>query len=215
MYQNNPSQRSNSKKCYQGFTLIEILMALFIFTIVSMIIVNALHTIIAAQNSTQKNAERIAELQFALTLISRDFEQTINRTIVYPSGNIEQAFIGGKAWVIFTHAGLLNPLGELPRATLQRIRYRFENGNLFRDAWPQLDRGNNKPPNSRILLSNITDLRFSYLDEHNTTINRWPPADQVTPMPLPRAIRVTISFPDLGKITQLYVIPGQDLVKKK
>ena len=49
-----------------GFTLIEILIALFVFTIISMIMVSALHNIFNYQAETEKQAARLNELQLAL-----------------------------------------------------------------------------------------------------------------------------------------------------
>jgi type II secretion system protein J len=60
-----------------GFTLLEILIALFIFTIVSMILVSALHNVLNNQAATEKKAHQLAKLQIAMLLMSRDIEQTI------------------------------------------------------------------------------------------------------------------------------------------
>src|SRR6185312_5679581 len=102
-----------------GFTLLEIIIALFIFSIVSIIIVSALHNVLNTQAATEKKAARLAELQIALLLLSRDIEQTVNRPIVNASGMLE-GFIGSSHTITFTHAGFVNPFGQLQRSTLQR-----------------------------------------------------------------------------------------------
>ncbi len=189
-----------------GFTLIEIIIALFIFSIVSVIVVSALHNVLSTQSATQKKAERLAQLQIALLLISRDLEQVINRPITTPSGNPE-GFIGATHAITFTHAGLANPFGQLPRSTLQRVSYQLDNGTLKRLTWPMLDQASKTKPDSKSLLNSVTDLNFEYLDNKSHFQTIWPPLDQPKAV-LPMAVRISITLRDWGKIDQLYIIPG-------
>lgn len=193
-----------------GFTLIEILLAMFIFTIVAMIITSALHTVITTQTATEKSAARLNELQMALIFLSRDFEQTIERPITNANNAPEEAFIGSEKTAIFTHAGVTNPLGNTTRSTLQRTRYRLDNKNLVRDTWFMLDLADHTPPNQRTLLKGITDLKLEYLDAAGKFQPTWPPpADSAITAKLPKAVRVSLTLVDFGEIIQLYIIPGQ------
>ncbi len=198
----------NVNKQNLGFTLIELLIALFIFTIVSMIMFSALHTIFNNQNSTERNSERFAQLQIALTLMARDFEQAINRPVTHVSGALEN-FNGSNTSATFTHAGLANPLGQIQRSTLQHTRYQLVNDTLTRETWDALDQTTQTQLHSRKLLTGVTDLRFEYYDKDKNLQNRWPPANQPGIGELPVAVRVYISLKDLGKISQLYILPGQ------
>lgn len=198
----------------KGFTLLEILVALFIFTIVAMMTVGALHTVFNTQSATEKKSENIAELQIAMTLLSRDFEQIVDRPITNASGQVEASFIGEKNTATFTHAGLANPTGTLQRSTLQRTQYRLENGNLIRESWPELDQVPQSQPSQRILLNNVTSLQFRYLDKDGHFQPAWPSPDQPNNNgELPRAVRVIITLKNLGKMSQLYIIPGQKIEK--
>src|SRR5579862_9001716 len=96
-----------------GFTLLEILIALFIFSIVSMIMVGALHTVFNSQSTTAKHAAALTKLQIAFLLMSHDLEQTINRPITNAKGIVEAPFVGTHDTVTFTHAGAANPQGIL------------------------------------------------------------------------------------------------------
>src|SRR3990167_9644363 len=86
-----------------GFTLLEILIALFIFTLVSMMLMSALHHIINIQSGTEQNAERLRNLQLTLLKVSRDVEQIVNRPILNTAGKEEYAFIGTVREFEFTH----------------------------------------------------------------------------------------------------------------
>lgn len=191
-----------------GFTLIELLIALFIFTIISTIMVSSLHTLLSTQAHTEQNAARFSELQMALVLMARDFEQALDRPITSAADTLENAFVGSYSTATFTHGGLANPLGKLQRSTLQRTQYLVINNKLIRKNWAALDQTVHTSTSSRELLTDVTDLHFEYLDKNGKFEERWP-LDQPTPPELPRAVRMYLTLRDLGKISQTYVIPAQ------
>ena len=82
------------KRQHQAYTLIEILIALFIFSIVSMIVVMVMHNIVSVRDRIAEKSNQLASLQKALTIIARDIEQTVNRRIRNETGQIEPALLG-------------------------------------------------------------------------------------------------------------------------
>ncbi len=199
--------RNKSSAHQRGFTLLEILIALFIFTIVSMIIVTALHTILTTQSVVEKNTARFNQLHLALIILSRDMEQVINRPIINASGTHEAALSGTHDEIRFTHAGLPNPFGDLTRSTLQRVHYFSSEHKMRRETWPALDITHDTPAFQRDLLENIEELHFEYLDKNGKFHSNWP-APGSTQNALPRAVRVYIVLKNLGKVSQLYVMPN-------
>jgi general secretion pathway protein J len=195
----------------KGFTLLEIIIALFVFSIVSIIMVSALHNVLTTQTAIEQKAARLSQLQIALLLLSHDLEQTINRPITNVTGNPE-GFIGSSDTVTFTHAGLANPLGQLQRATLQRTRYQFSEHKLLRINWPVLDQIDKTKADSRELLDNVMDCHFEYLDNKGKFQNAWPPPAQQSAV-LPLAIRISLTLKNWGKIHQTYMIVGQPIEK--
>src|SRR3990167_6001988 len=79
-----------------GFTLVEVLIALFIFAIVSSIIAVALRSVIDAQSGTQKSAAQFRTLEMAWVILANDFEQAVNRPIINVDGREEAAFLGSQ-----------------------------------------------------------------------------------------------------------------------
>ncbi len=194
-----------------GFTLLEVLIALFIFTIVSMIMMSALHNIINTQTAAEKKSDRFAELEIALLILSRDVEQTIDRPISIGS-TVRASLVGDEQSVEFTHAGLQNPLGQLARSTLQRTRYEIRNHRLIRMTWPILDRTDDTQADLRILLTGVSHLQIDYLDHKGHLQRDWPLTTEKSLSP-PRAVRISFIVDNWGKITQFYFIPGQPLEK--
>lgn len=195
-------------KNHAGFTLLEILIALFIFTVLSMILVGALHSVMNADAGTAKNAQRLRNLQLALVIMSREIEQTVNRPILNTSGSQEPAFIGTPRIFKFTHTGFANPTGELMRSSLQRTEYLWSEGILWRKTWPVLDQAHQSLPMTRPLLGEVTDASFQYLDDNGRFQKNWPPPEGQE-NPLPRAVRVNLTISNWGKMSQLYVVSAE------
>lgn len=201
--------KNNSSKFFQrGFTLMEILIALFIFTILSFLMVAALRTVINAQSGSEDKAERLRRLQMALLIMSRDIEQTVDRPVVNSSGKEEVAFIGGPKGFELTHAGFANPTGVLARSTLQRTGYSWNEDTLYRLTWPVLDQTPETKMSKRRLLTDVVEAHFQYLDKEGRFRDAWP-LESDTKQPLPRAIRVYLTIAQWGQMSQLYLIPAQ------
>jgi general secretion pathway protein J len=204
----------NPRKKMAGFTLLEILVALFIFTIIAVIMTRALHTVLDSQAVTEKRAARLAELQMAMLLMSRDVEQMIDRPIKNAERKTEAALNGTSTGMLFTHGGLANPLGQLQRSTLQRTRYSLSENNLVRQTWEVLDQVPSSKPSNRRLLSNVSELHFEYLDPEKHYNDRWPPANKPKAGVFPAAVKVSLVLSHWGTITQVYLIPGSSLAAK-
>ncbi|MBX3709948.1 MAG: type II secretion system minor pseudopilin GspJ [Gammaproteobacteria bacterium] len=192
----------------KGFTLLEVLIALFIFTILSMILVTALHSVIQSQAGTENKAGRLRQLQITLLIMARDIEQTVNRPVLNHLGKEEAAFVGAPRKFAFTHTGFANPIGTFARSTLQRTGYIWNEAVLSRMTWPVLDQAPQTQAHNRRLLTNVSDAHFQYLGEDGRFYDHWP-LEGGGNQPLPRAIRVYLSIPHWGKLSQLYVIPVQ------
>lgn len=189
-----------------GFTLLEILIALFIFTIVSMITVSVLHVVLNGQDRTDKQTTRFTELQTTLFIFSRDIEQTINRSITNAKGESEAALTGTSDTLYFTHAGFMNPNAQMTRSTLQRAGYVLNKNSLIRQSWDVLDQAAKSMPSDRILLHDVLDLRFEYLDEKKRFHDDWPPKESKN-TGLPYAVRITLTLKNSETLSQLLLIP--------
>lgn len=193
----------------KGFTLLEILIALFIFSIISLLLVAGLHTVINAQSGTETKAERLRDLQMTMLLISRDISQTVNRPIVNAEGQDEAAFTGDNENFHFTHTGFANPPGKSLHSSLQRTAYKLDEDHLVRVTWEAVDQAPESKSNKRALLANVSEVHFQYLDQQGRFLDKWP-MESGEDQALPRGVRVELTLPHFGKITQLYLIPAQN-----
>lgn len=190
----------------KGFTLLEILVALFIFSILSLILASALKSVINAQGGTESKAERLRDLQMALLILSKDVTQAVNRPVIVASGKEEEAMIGRPLTFTFTHGGLASQLGNINRSTLQRTQYYWSENKLWRASWTVLDQAPQSQPTKRMLLANVTSMRIQYLDKNRNFQNNWP-VEGGNARDLPQAVKITLNLSNWGDITQLYIIP--------
>lgn len=217
-----------------GFTLVEILIALFIFTLVALIMTKALHSILATQAATEQVAEQLTETQLALLLLSRDLEQALDRPVYKQDGSLEESFIGSRTSLVLTHSGFANPDGAQQSSSLQRSGYRLENGQLLRDTWIALDQAPHTLPESRVLLKGVKALSFRYLDHKNVFHSFWPPENepyqstsknpaatnaiskamealQGSSTKLPRAVEINLTLSHGGQLQQIDLLPQQEV----
>lgn len=200
--------RKQSKNC-KGFTLLELLIALFIFTIIAIVVTHTLHNTLDIQEHTEKRAQNFADLQHSLLIISNDMSQIINRSAINFQDKEETPVVGTPTEVTFTHAGHDNPDGNLLQSTLQRVRYRVDKHNLLRETWNVLDQTPKSKPFKRILLTNVEAIHFDFLNAKKLFNEHWPEPNSSQQSPLPRAIRLTLTLKGYGKLEQTYLIPEQ------
>jgi general secretion pathway protein J len=192
----------------KGFTLLEILIALFIFSIISLLLSQSLRTVINAQAGTEKSAERLRGLQLVFLVMSRDIEQTVDRPIMNTSGREEAAFIGTPQTFTFTHAGYASSPLTSTHSDLQRTSYAWHDNSLWRTTWPNLDQAPDTKAHTKRLLENVSGFTIEYLDAAKKFHSNWP-AENANAQVLPRAIKVTLTFSQWGTISQLYIISAQ------
>ena len=125
----------------QGFTLLEILIALAIFAVMSMMAYAGLAAILDARASTVPRAQQLAQLQTTLYLLNEDLSQVIKRPIRDQLGSSEPAFsIGrGNEILVFTRT-VPSWLANSPENNLLRVSYSLENETLYRRVWTIPDR---------------------------------------------------------------------------
>jgi general secretion pathway protein J len=189
----------------RGFTLLELLVALSIFSVIAVMAYGGLGTVLNQSALTEENAERLAVLQKTYLIMQRDIEQAVPRAIRGQFGG-ELAPMTGTPMFTFTRGGWRNPLNH-PRSTLQRVGYTLEDKQLIRHTWTVLDRAQDSEPRHQELLTGIDSAQVRFLDEENDWKEQWPP-DQVAEAPgLPRAVEVTLEHERFGPITWLFQLP--------
>ena len=185
-----------------GFTLMEIMIAMFIFAIVMAMIVSGFTMVVRSNETLHEHQTRFSKIQLAVTIITRDLSQMIERDILDNDGTKLASIISdynGHRFE-FTRGGYVNPFASAKRSTLVRVVYRFENNGIIREVWPVLDRAPSTEPSRRLLLTNVKDFYIDMLDASGELL---PDAGYES---LPSGILFNIEFLNKEKITRIIAI---------
>ena len=191
----------------RGFTLIEILVAMAIFSIIGLASTGVLNSVINSDQLSSERFEKLEELQRAMLTIERDVLQIVPRKMringepisVIISGG-EDVFDSDADGLGFVRAGWHNPQMLLPRSTLQAIGYRVQEQQLQRLYGNYVDNVIGYEPKVKILLSDIEDFRVSFLTEIEKLEEPEEWKESYANADLPIAISITIVSKTFGEI---------------
>jgi general secretion pathway protein J len=187
-----------------GVTLLELLVVVAIFSIMSAAAYSSLQSSLKAEENFDAAMKELEAVQMSLAVFQRDVMQLRSRTIRDAYGDAEAAVLlfNGRE-LIFTRGGNLSAL-ELDRTELTRVAWALRDGQLTRSYWRRLDSTQGAQPLSASLLSQVRDLRIRVLDEDNVWHQDWPMSQGGRV----RALEITLELEDWGEIRRLLPIAG-------
>ena len=187
-----------------GFTLVELLVSLFIFGMLSAAGVVLLSFSVRAQEAAGARLDDLADFRRAGTLLAADLAQATPRLVRDGAGDSRPAFTGtsgeqGGVSIALVRRGWEN-VEEAPRASLQRVEYLIVDGRLERRAYPRLDGA--APLAAGTVVEGVRRIRLRYRDEKGEWRDRWDPTD---PTDLPRAVELVMDSAGSGTTRQLFL----------
>ncbi len=188
-----------------GFTLVELLVALFIFGLLSAAGVALLSFSVRAQEAADDRLGTLAELMRAGALITSDLAQAAPRIARDEGGTSRRAFEGssgqgGDLLLSLVRRGWENLDGS-SRPSLQKVQYSLEGGELRRRTFRFVDGA--APSEPVTLVRGVTALRLRYRDRRGEWRDRWDPS-RLNDMPL--AIELVVDVEGSGSIRQLFLV---------
>lgn len=188
----------------EGFTLLEVLVAISIFVLIGLGSNRVLSTIINTRDITESRTEQFIKLQRAFVVIERDLAQFTNRTIRDELGDpLAALLIGTNLYNLeFTRLGWRNPTAA-PRSNLQRVAYQLLDGELLRHYWLVLDRAEDSEPVTQKILTDVEDFRVTAFSAEGEATYLWPPDDDNPGLEIPTALELIISIERIGEIRKV------------
>jgi general secretion pathway protein J len=216
------------KKHAAGFTLMEVLIATFIASIVAVMSITAIGFAVRAKAIQSAKADRLSELQLAYVIMQNDIEQALNRPIRNRIHTLEPAFEGGnpilkaslrdmKVYVQLTRGGIVNPLWQQVQSSMQRVNYGLQNNDVVRITWQALDQGANSEPSMRTILHGVHNLRWQFINDEGLLMDQWRTSvqfeegngsEEMIMDAIPRGVRVSFDYDELGTIDWLFALAG-------
>lgn len=203
------SRRKNA----QGFTLIEVLVAIAVFASLSLAAYQVVNQVQLSNAQSLEKTARLQELQRALVFMDNDFRQMALRKTRSdgdaPSDKLLQyddylLDSDGKG-VIFSRLGWQNPQQIFPRGEVTKVGYRIRNEKLERVWWRYSDTPAGQKPLSRPVLSQVESISMTFFDG-NAWVKEWNKSKQ-----LPGAVSMVLTLKDYGEVERIYLTVAGEL----
>lgn len=191
-----------------GFTLLELIVVLAIFAVLSVMAYGGLASVLTARAHVAQALERTSALQKGYLRLRNDFQQLRARPVRDGYGESQPALlVQPDDTVEFTRSGWRNPLSQ-PRSALERVAYRVDDGRLLRLSWRVLDRAQDSEPAELVVFDQVEDARWRFLDAKLEWQDAWPTqaasAAGTADLGPPRAVELTLVLKDLGEVRYLF-----------
>lgn len=199
------------KRC-RGLTLIELLVAIFVFAVMATLAYAAIARLLDNAEFLEDRMARMQAIQVTMRFLESDLLQVAPRPV---RDELGEAFVGAiqtsatsQFALELTRGGWTNPAG-LPRSTQQRLAYQLLDGELSRYHWIVLDRTFSNQPVQTVLLDDVDALGFRYLLPDGQWTDQWPPIGTggsvigLEPRNRPRAVEIVLVLADEGELTRI------------
>jgi general secretion pathway protein J len=210
-----PGARRGTGLHAAGFTLLEILIALVVFSIVLLAVNSIFYGALRLRNKTNESVTRAVEIDHALKVIKKDLAN------ILPSGgtmtgSLQTESVGGiggaSSPVLYTASGSIDQTS--PFGNVQKVSYTVGSGglgysggtsgnsrpvssggggDLYRNVSRNLLPQTQEDISSELLLSGVQSLTFEFYDGRQWRPS-WDSTTETTPMPV--AIKVQLILAD-------------------
>lgn len=194
----------------RGFTLVEMLLAIALFAMLSLTALTVFRGVLKNDEITQRKSMQLTQLQRALAIVERDLTQAQVRASTgdkrwpaAPEFAVQQTAgeEGGDFQLLLIRNGWPNPQARLPRATQERVAYRYRQGRLERLSYPNLS-SPQAAARSVLLLSEVTRFQLRFYRQ-----GEWLTAWRAGGL-LPQAVEIAIDTPALGEVRRIVTLPA-------
>ena len=191
-----------------AFTLVELLVALAIFAILSAFAYRGLTAMLDSREALQRETRKWRDVTLFVGRIERDLAAVLNRRAIGSSGTpqspVSSALEGRqREGLSFTRSG--SYLQENALAAPQRVAYRLVEGRIERLGWSGVDVSPREEPLAVPVLADVASLGFRFLDPRGDWRSSWglPGSNES----LPAAVEVTLTLASGERIVRLLDMP--------
>ncbi len=198
-----------SRRSARGFTLVELLVALAIFALISGFAYRGLNALLDSREALQRDARKWRDVALFVGRVERDLSSVLARasrgasgtTLAPVASTLESP--GAGDGLALTRSG--SALQENALAAPQRIAYRLRDGRIERLAWAGVDAAPRDEPIAVTVLSPVRTLTFRFLDPRSLEWRgTWPGGSAL----LPAAVETTVELASGERIVRLVDLPG-------
>jgi general secretion pathway protein J len=195
----------------KGFTLVELLVALAIFALMSGFAYRGLTAMLDSRVALQKESRKWRDVALLVGRLERDLAAVLPRRAFAPSGTPLAAIsssldsTGGPGGLAVTRSG--NALMENTLSAPQRVAWRLNETRVERLTWASVDAAPRDQPVATTILDSVSALTFRFMDPRTL---EWRPAwsPPGSDEGAPAAVEMTLTLASGERIVRLMDIAG-------
>lgn len=173
----------------RGFTLLEVLLAIALFAMLSLLTAQMLTTTIDSNEQTKKHQQRFSAIVRTVNLLDKDIRQRVPVTQLQ----------GEKETLMLTTASSNSYPGACCVPDIQRVQWYLQDHTLYRTLWRYPEDAT--AAITQPMLNGVNTFTLRY---YNGKEKAW---TDTTTTPSPGAMEVTLKLADSGTITRLTLLP--------
>ena len=194
----------------QGFTLVELLVALAIFVVMAATAYRGLSAILDARQRIDQENLKWRNVALFYARLENDLEAVLDRPVRGTADLALPALVGNAlsvgdddAQLAFTRSGYAGQVGLLTAP--QRVGYRLHGETLELLTWAALDQAPRSRPEINPALKEVTQFALRYLDRNGNWQTQWPLPGQSPG--LPAALEASITLRSGETVQRIFALP--------
>lgn len=200
-----------------GFTLVELLVAIAIFAVLSALGWKVFDYLIKIKERNTQHEQRLGQLQEAYQQVLRDTVQIVPVT-ANVAGQVQPAVMLQNGQLTFSKTGMTDPLmqGIPPEERVEYI-YKADEKKLYRYKYKNLNQTGNDQPETSVLLDSVDQFQIMLLNPNEMA--QWPEVtlsenDVTQAKILPRGLKINLTVNEVS-YEWVFSLLNTDFLKQK
>lgn len=200
-----------------GFTLVELLVAIAIFAVLSALGWKVFDYLIKIKERNTQHEQRLGQLQEAYQQVLRDTVQIVPIT-ANVAGQVQPAVMLQNGQLTFSKTGVTDPLmqGIPPEERVEYI-YKADEKKLYRYKYKNLNQTGNDQPETSVLLDSVDQFQIMLLNPNEMA--QWPEValsenDVTQANILPRGLKINLTVNEVS-YEWVFSLLNTDFLKQK
>ena len=200
-----------------GFTLVELLVAIAIFAVLSALGWKVFDYLIKIKERNTQHEQRLGQLQEAYQQVLRDTVQIVPVT-ANVAGQVQPAVMLQNGQLTFSKTGVTDPLmqGIPPEERVEYI-YKADEKKLYRYKYKNLNQTGNDQPETSVLLDSVDQFQIMLLNPNEMA--QWPEVvlsenDVTQAKILPHGLKINLTVNEVSYVW-VFSLLNTDFLKQK